>query len=113
MKLSLYFLVLVTGGRTFGSFDNGELRCYNDVEIIGSDIPFGQHPKIWGHSLVLTNDYRILFCGGIVTSPYIYDVGNVDLNAYLNIPVSKGFISWDYEHWHILQSHISVRIIFL
>ena len=88
-----FCLVLVTGGRTFGWFHNGmekEFRCYNDTEIIGSEIPFAPHPKIWGHSLALTNDYRVLFCGGINTSPFKtpYEI----------------FTTPRPENWHIVQS---------
>ena len=73
------FPVLLTGGRFLGRFErsisfvsgcieNGRLRNASiKTEILGCNQTLEPHPEIWGHSLALTNDYRILFCGGIKT----------------------------------------------
>ena len=60
-----FLLVLVTGGRKNLFWIRNELSCYNKTEIIGLNAGLPRHPKVWGHSMVLTNDYRILICGGI------------------------------------------------
>ena len=63
--ISSFLLVLVTGGRKNLSWKRNELSCNNKTEIIGSKAELPRHPRVWGHSMVLTNDYRILICGGI------------------------------------------------
>ena len=72
------FPVLITGGRFrdicetpnpyYRAVENDRLRnSSTKTEILGSNQTLEPHPEIWGHSLALTNDYRILFCGGIKT----------------------------------------------
>ena len=83
--------VLLTGGRFLrrnersidGCIENGRLRNASiKTEILGCNQTFEPHPEIWGHSLALTNDYRILFCGGIQTikehqmNPWPYSWGD-------------------------------------
>lgn len=83
--------VLLTGGRFLGRneksipgcIENGRLQNASiKTEILGCNQTLEPHPEIWGHSLALTNDYRILFCGGIKTikedqmNPWPYSWGD-------------------------------------
>ena len=101
--------VLLTGGRFLGRneksipgcLENGRLQNASiKTEILGCNQTFEPHPEIWGHSLALTNDYRILFCGGIQTikedqmNPWPYSWGDrqgkflVNRKIYLSLSVS-------------------------
>ena len=94
--------VILTGGRFLSHFEKPIARCIENgrlrnssikTEILGCNQTLGPHPEIWGHSLALTNDYKILFCGGIKTIK------------------EEGMYSWPYS-WGDIQGKLLLNLKF-